>query len=91
MDALAATRSWLPGLRSPIDPQNLHAPEQVAPEFNQKDSILFVIDARKAMLQPGPDGGPSFFAQASAVPSQAPETAHLPAVPPQSHPACTQL
>jgi hypothetical protein len=38
-------------------------PPQVAPEFNVKDSVLFVIDARKAMCERGPGGGPSCFQQ----------------------------
>lgn len=37
---------------------------QLAPEFNLRDSILFVIDARRAMCEPSAGGGPSPFAQA---------------------------
>lgn len=46
------------GSPSPRDP-----PAQVAPEFNQKDSILFVVDARKAMCEPTPDGSPTCFSK----------------------------
>ena len=37
---------------------------QVAPEYNVKDSVLFMIDARKSMCEPGPGGSPSCFVQA---------------------------
>ena len=33
--------------------------DEVAPEFNVKDSILFVIDARKVMTAASPSGGAS--------------------------------
>ena len=36
---------------------------QVAPEYNVKDSILFVIDARKEMCVPTANGGKSCFRQ----------------------------
>ena len=39
------------------------ADETVAPEFAVKDSIIFVIDARASMCEPGPGGSPSPFAQ----------------------------
>ena len=38
--------------------------DEVAPEFNQKDSILFVIDARQSMCTPVESGKPSHFSQA---------------------------
>ena len=34
------------------------------PEFTQKDAILFVVDARKAMCEPGANGSPSPLSQA---------------------------
>ena len=40
--------------------------EAVAPEFAVKDSILFVIDARAAMCEPGPGGTASPFSQSIA-------------------------
>jgi len=40
------------------------AGDEVAPEFNQKDSILFVIDARRSMCEPSSKGGPSCFSKA---------------------------
>ena len=44
-------------------PPHATPPAQVAPEFNQKDSILFVVDARKAMCEPTPDGSPTCFSK----------------------------
>ena len=40
------------------------AENQEEPEYSQKDAILFVVDARKEMCEPGANGSPSPLAQA---------------------------
>ena len=40
------------------------AENQEEPEYSQKDAILFVVDARKGMCEPGANGSPSPLAQA---------------------------